>query len=288
LIPNDPDIIASAYTNDPSASLFDSVTSIPWQLPNEHIAADNNPMSMMNEAVSYNPQLSSSYQALPEILRSLNPSILAFLANNEAYVSYLLREDGSIDESRLRALQVNILGENHASYHPQHSQMTAAPATPYVPITSHYSAPMTSWSSIPYTAPPPATSYSNPSYSTFSVPSLNQLTGSATMTSISSASAYQPSMMAPPVGNHLATAAMSSQKDLLPKKGAKGSVACRMFNTPEGCRFGDRCDFAHIGVSGVDILRPGNPLPGGRITSPAMAKNRIGPDGQHRRGPGGR
>lgn len=273
MIPNDPDIIASAYTNDPSAPSIDAVATIPWQLPNEHIIVDN-PMIVNSDVNFMSHQASSSFNALPDSLRSLDPSVLAFLASNEAYVAYLLREDGSIDESRLRALQANILGENHVTFQPYQPQFVPSN---YSGVMAH---PSTSWNSMQSQGPIPPTvgSFGNPSYQTFSVPTVNQLTGASTLTT----QTFQPSMVVPAVNILLPT-----QKDLVPKKGAKGSVACRMFNTPEGCRFGDRCDFAHIGISGIDILRPGS-IPGHRITSPAMAKNRVGPDGQNRRGPGGR
>lgn len=42
------------------------------------------------------------------------------------------------------------------------------------------------------------------------------------------------------------------------KRGAKGSVACKLFFTPEGCRFGDKCDFSHTKVpTGLSLNGPG-------------------------------
>lgn len=221
LIPADPDDLPGAQANATNSHVPEGVVMIPWNLLDSH--GEGN----VNEA---NSSLSGQYSNLPASLRSLDPEILNYLAQDESYVMYILNPDGSVNDAKLHALRQHISNQGGVGTYTQ-------PGVYYNPVqpqfSSQYQQGNPTMQQYQHIQHPSANSHMHQLQSAnvggFSVPSINELSSS-----ISGAYPSQPTPSAP--------------EKVVPvkKKGAKGSVACRLFNTPQGCKFGDKCDFGHF------------------------------------------
>lgn len=258
LIPNDPDALPSAYSSDPSYQATESVVNIPWLSSSEQERND-----YMIDASS------GQSNQLPILVTNLDPELYRILAQNEGYLAYVLRSDGiTVDPEKLQHVQsmlsnvMNPVASSERNY-----GMTSSTPTAYGWQPSYHTVPGTApamnvYGVPPPPPPPPSSSInamippppSNPSSSSsfsFAVPSLSDLTTNPSATNNNNMK-----------GNKLLT--------------------CRLYNSPEGCRFGDKCEFSHellpsSSTATMNAMRKG---PG------VVVKPKSGPG--HRVGPGGR
>lgn len=286
LIPNDPDVLSSAYSSEPSSVIkdTDSPVVIPWLLPGE---IEMKPSHYANQAMD--PNVNDG--GLPIILRNLDPMILQYLSQNEVYANYIMKEDGvTVDPERLEQVQERIRQEMMTNAIPAYSASLSTGnhvgMAPLQDYSASYSAPHPSgtgqyhWQPLtneqqnyhyaqsnnggnammpsqarPVAMPQPLGQPMMPAHQdfTFSVPSLSQISVSS---GYGANAQYVPPIQPP------------SQRD--GKKGIK-TVACRLFNTPEGCRFGDKCSFIHnVANTSTASVRP-------VVKGPNKPGQRMGP-----------
>jgi hypothetical protein len=299
LIPSDPDTLPSAYSNDASTISVEVPPAVPWLLPGE---ADMKPYEFMPHISEVNAPQFYEGQDLPGSLSSLDPVLLSFLSQNEMYLRYIFKEDGvTIDEDRLQQVIERMHQLQPTSYAPAYQQSTyqGVDNARFMPqqgyggesfssgaITSSGSGAIygnQSWQAIAnqnmYNQPPPPqvnpiNTY-NPTFSANTRPpqqhSMPSLDFSISVPSLSEISTVrQPRHSA----NEYVPPSQSG-KPVDHKRGKK-SIPCRLFNSPDGCRFGDKCDFSHS-LAGNEPAHVSAPVRHGKGGKPG---NRQGPGGR--------
>lgn len=262
LIPSEPDELLTVLNNAEGTNISDICISIPWNLP----GAIEAPVPVASlELPNANHK---GFDSLPECLRSMDPQFLALLLQDESLLMYILNVDGSVNEEKLQLLQYQYYPQQQ--YENGFQVATSQPSNLHQgynntqPIEYHQANQMYS-NNVPYQQ----TIQNSYQPMNSQLPYFDNTVQQQAMYQqpIQVPQNFQAPSKPPPMNNR---GKMSNHK--------KGTIACRLFLTPEGCKFGDTCDFSHDFAQRQAIF--GVPI--------ATNKPRVGINRSNKGGPGAR